>query len=156
MRDIEQQIAAWRQQMRAAGIRSPVLLDELENHLRDDVEQQQQQGGVSAQQAFETAVRRLGPAAELKTEFEIAQSNLNQPTETMKHQLLRRVLVCIAVLAIEVGFILPQVAAWRAHPDAMPSALGLAMLVIAALAVAWVAIKGSNAGLARLERQFPH
>jgi hypothetical protein len=38
--------------MLAAGIRTPVPLDELENHLREDVEQQMR-SGLSAQQAFE-------------------------------------------------------------------------------------------------------
>ena len=68
MFDLEQSIAAWRQQMLAAGIKTPVPLDELESHLRDDVEQQMQ-SGLNATQAFANSVRRLGHAGKLKSEF---------------------------------------------------------------------------------------
>src|ERR1041384_8130004 len=68
MPDLEEKIAEWRQQMLAAGIKTPVPLDELESHLRDEVEQQVR-SGLSAPQAFETAVQRIGHANALKTEF---------------------------------------------------------------------------------------
>lgn len=55
--------------MRAGGIKSPPVLDELESHLREDVEEQVRSGlGVSA--AFTAGVERLGPATALKIEFE--------------------------------------------------------------------------------------
>jgi len=68
MFNLDQAIADWRQQMLAAGIKTPVPLDELESHLRDDVEQQVQSGS-DEQQAFEAAVRRIGPPAALRCEF---------------------------------------------------------------------------------------
>src|SRR5262245_25364424 len=68
MRDLEEKIADWRRQMNAGGIKTPALLDELESHLRDDVERQVRSGS-STQQAFEAAVRRIGQASELKMEF---------------------------------------------------------------------------------------
>jgi hypothetical protein len=68
MPDLEKQITAWRQQMLAAGIKTPALLDELQSHLREDIERQMQ-SGAEAQQAFETAVQRLGQACVLKAEF---------------------------------------------------------------------------------------
>jgi leader peptidase (prepilin peptidase)/N-methyltransferase len=68
MFNLEQAIADWRRQMLAAGIKTPVPLDELESHLRDDVEQQVQSGS-DAQQAFEAAVLRIGRAGALKHEF---------------------------------------------------------------------------------------
>jgi hypothetical protein len=68
MFDLEQSIAAWRKQMLAAGIKTPVPLEELESHLRDDVEQQMQ-AGLNAPQAFANSVRRLGHAGKLKGEF---------------------------------------------------------------------------------------
>jgi hypothetical protein len=40
MFNLEQAIADWRQQMLAAGIKTPVPLEELENHLREENEQQ--------------------------------------------------------------------------------------------------------------------
>ena len=54
--------------MLAAGIESPVPLDDLESHLREEVKQQMR-GGSSVEEAFETAARRLGPARELQGEF---------------------------------------------------------------------------------------
>ncbi len=64
----EQAIAAWRRQMQAAGIKTPATLDELESHLRDDLEQQMK-AGLGAQQAFEAAAGRMGRPEALKAEF---------------------------------------------------------------------------------------
>ena len=71
MFDLDKVIAEWRQQMRNAGLESPVPLDELEGHLRDDI-QEQMRSGIDAQQAFEAAIERVGPAHALKAEFEKA------------------------------------------------------------------------------------
>ena len=68
MFDLEQSITEWRKQMLAAGIKTPVPLEELESHLRDDVEQQIQ-SGLNAQQAFENSAQRIGHANKLKSEF---------------------------------------------------------------------------------------
>ena len=75
MFNLEENIAAWRQHLLAAGIRTPAPLDELESHLRDDVEQQLR-AGLKAQQAFEIAVQRIGQASTLKTEFENARGTM--------------------------------------------------------------------------------
>jgi hypothetical protein len=69
MFDLEQSIAEWRRQMLDAGIKSPVLLEELEGHLREDFEQQARSGS-SAQQAFDGAVQRIGQTSMLTTEFD--------------------------------------------------------------------------------------
>jgi leader peptidase (prepilin peptidase)/N-methyltransferase len=68
MFDLEQSIIDWRQQMIAAGIQAPVPLEELEGHLRDEIERQIQAGSTT-QQAFDLATRQIGRAAELKGEF---------------------------------------------------------------------------------------
>jgi hypothetical protein len=68
MFDLEEAIARWRQQMLAAGIKTPVPLEELESHLRDGIEQRMR-SGLDAQQAFETAVKSLGQADPLTKEF---------------------------------------------------------------------------------------
>jgi len=68
MFDLEQAVADWRRKMLAAGIKTPVPLDELENHLRDDVEGQVQ-SGIGVEQAFDEAVLRIGHASALKGEF---------------------------------------------------------------------------------------
>jgi hypothetical protein len=68
MSDLERSIAEWRWRMLAAGIKGPVPLEELENHLREDVEEQMR-AGTGEQQAFETAVQRMGDAGDIKGEF---------------------------------------------------------------------------------------
>ena len=68
MFDLEQAIAEWRRRMRAAGLKSPALLDELESHLRDETARQMQSGSA-APEAFEFAVRQMGSADALKAEF---------------------------------------------------------------------------------------
>jgi hypothetical protein len=68
MFNLEQAMSEWRRQMLTAGIKSPVPLDELESHLRDDIEQQIK-SGINAQQTFENAVTRIGQANVLKSEF---------------------------------------------------------------------------------------
>jgi len=54
--------------MLSAGIKTPVPLDEVESHLRDDVEQQMR-SGLSAQHAFEAANQHIGRGDVLKKEF---------------------------------------------------------------------------------------
>ena len=71
MFNLEDAIAQWRQQMLNAGLKSPVPLDELEIHLRDDIAAQAR-SGLEMQQAFEAAVERVGQASALKAEFEKA------------------------------------------------------------------------------------
>jgi len=68
MFNLEQSIAEWRQRMLAAGIKSPVPLEELEAHLRDEIERQME-SGLDEQAAFGSAVREIGHAGELKSEF---------------------------------------------------------------------------------------
>ena len=69
MFDLEKSIAEWRQQMLAAGIKTPVPLEELESHLREEIERQMK-SGTNAQLAFEAAVQQIGKANMLKDEFE--------------------------------------------------------------------------------------
>lgn len=68
MFNLEQSIVEWRKQMLCAGIESPEPLEELENHLREEV-RLQVHAGVTEQTAFEIAVARMGVANALKTEF---------------------------------------------------------------------------------------
>jgi hypothetical protein len=68
MFNLEQSIAVWRKQMLATGINTPVPLKELEIHLREEIERQTKLG-LNAQEAFRTAVQKIGQARVLKTEF---------------------------------------------------------------------------------------
>ncbi|MGA9778775.1 MAG: hypothetical protein WBS33_10950 [Verrucomicrobiia bacterium] len=109
MFDLEQSIADWRRQMFAAGIKTPVPLDELENHLREEIERQMK-SGLGAQQAFATAAERIGQANMLKKEFKKVER---------KH--MKRVLIISAgVIGVLAGmaFVMPAVAQYR-HEGAM-------------------------------------
>lgn len=54
--------------MRAAGIKTPVPLEELEGHLREEIDRQMK-AGTDSKQAFEAAVQKIGPASALESEF---------------------------------------------------------------------------------------
>jgi len=62
MFDLNQAITEWRKKMAAGGIKTPAVLDELESHLREDVERQVR-AGVNGEQAVEMAVSRMGKSA---------------------------------------------------------------------------------------------
>src|SRR5262245_8529843 len=68
MFNLEKAIEEWRRRVSAGGIKSGEVLDELESHLRDDIEQRTRQG-LSVQAAFEAAVDALGQTASLEREF---------------------------------------------------------------------------------------
>ena len=71
MFNLEQSIAEWRRQMLAAGIKTPAPLDELEIHLREEIEQQMK-SGLNEQDVFNSAVQKIGQAGLLKREFKKA------------------------------------------------------------------------------------
>jgi hypothetical protein len=69
MFDLESQIRAWRADLAAAMGNVPEpLVDELESHLRDDIDRRIQLG-ADAQSAFEAARAQLGEAGRLAQEF---------------------------------------------------------------------------------------
>jgi hypothetical protein len=68
MFDLEKQISRWRQQMLAAGIKSPVPLEELESHLREDISLLVSSGQSEAT-AFQIAVVRVGNPGVVGSEF---------------------------------------------------------------------------------------
>jgi hypothetical protein len=68
MFNLECAITEWRKQMVAAGVKNGEVLNELESHLRDDI-QPEIQAGLTAERSFEIAVERIGGAQAIKTEF---------------------------------------------------------------------------------------
>jgi hypothetical protein len=68
MPDLEKQIAEWRRQMLAAGIKSPVPLAELENHLREEIDRQMK-AGLTGEDAFAVSIQRMGQPEILTSEF---------------------------------------------------------------------------------------
>jgi uncharacterized membrane protein YhaH (DUF805 family) len=75
MFDLEKAIADWRRQMLAAGIKTPVPLEELEIHVRDEIELQMK-SGLNLEKAFEISIWRIGQSSVLKREFGKAQANM--------------------------------------------------------------------------------
>jgi hypothetical protein len=68
MFDIEKAIADWHQRMLVAGIKSPVPLEELESHLRDEIEHISRTG-LGEEKAFHAAIQQMGQAKALQGEF---------------------------------------------------------------------------------------
>ncbi len=68
MYNLEVKIGEWRLRMTAGGIKSPAVLDELESHLREEIERQTRLG-IEEQKAFEIAARKIGGSDLLKAEF---------------------------------------------------------------------------------------
>lgn len=68
MFELEKAIAEWRQRMVLAGVKGKDILNELESHLRDEIERQIQ-AGLTTEKAFENAVETIGSAHALKKEF---------------------------------------------------------------------------------------
>jgi hypothetical protein len=69
MFNAETAIAAWRQQMLAVGMTTPVPLAELETHLREEIDRRTQ-AGQEESDAFQAALQSLGSVDVLRTEFE--------------------------------------------------------------------------------------
>jgi drug/metabolite transporter (DMT)-like permease len=99
-----------------------VPLEELESHLREDVEQQIKLGS-NAQQAYAAAVGQIGQARALKNEFKKSERTVMKKT----------LLFLVGILGVLFGtaFILPALAWYRDH-GAMPADhLGFLLLGIA-------------------------
>jgi hypothetical protein len=103
MFNLEQAVTDWRGQMLAAGIKTPVPLDELESHLREDVEHQVD-SGVSTQQAFDAAVRRIGQGGALKTEF----GKVSKATTRKEMKQVTVILAGLFGVLIGFGMVWPQ------------------------------------------------
>jgi hypothetical protein len=102
MFNLERAITEWRQQMLAAGIKTPVPLEELENHLHEDIAQQMQ-SGIAAQSAFELAVQRIGHAGTLKKEF-AKTSVYGQPLRP-QHLRIYCYVVALSMLLVNLGML---------------------------------------------------
>jgi hypothetical protein len=104
MFDLEKSIDDWRKQMLAAGIKTPVPLDELEIHLRDEIERQIKLG-LNDQKAFEISIEQIGQPKSLKREFRKVERTL------MKKIMI--ILLGIFGAFLGVGLIMPALAKYR-------------------------------------------
>lgn len=79
MFNLEKSIADWRRRMLAAGITSPVPLEELECHLREEIERQVK-SGMSEPNAFEVSAKQIGRPELLKREFQKSERTVMKTT----------------------------------------------------------------------------
>ena len=130
MFNLERSISEWRRQMIAAGIQTPAPLEELESHLREEIERQLSLG-VDEQKAFEISAARIGHAARIKNEF--------KKIGTTRKDMVRIIVMLMALFGTVLGggMILPVLGQWRdrgvLHPG--PLLAGSALAVFAACAV---------------------
>lgn len=68
MHNFEKDIADWRRKMVKSGLRSPDVLDELEGHLREEIDAQIS-AGASEIHVFQCAVTRIGDPGAVRQEF---------------------------------------------------------------------------------------
>jgi len=110
MRNLENDIAIWRQQMFAAGINSDEVLDELESHLREDIERRIR-SGANAAKVFQIAVNQFGEPQSLESEFEKVKE---------RKYMKRSVMIGVGIVGVLVGMalVMPAVAQYR-HEGAM-------------------------------------
>jgi hypothetical protein len=85
--NLERAMEEWRRQMQSAGIKSAAL-EELENHLREDIENQIK-SEIALEQAFAVAVQRLGPPVAVQNEFAKAASMQRSRLQRWKELLLK-------------------------------------------------------------------
>jgi len=69
MRELEDKIAAWREEITVRGSIDRKTACELESHLRDAIDAELEEGAEHTE-AFDTAVSLIGTTAELEAEFE--------------------------------------------------------------------------------------
>jgi hypothetical protein len=97
MFNLDHAISEWRKQMLAAGIKTPVPLEELEIHLREEIERQMI-SGLNEQQSFVFAVGEIGQPKKLKNEFQkVDGSNLEKFMNKLKIKPLGTYLVFGAI-----------------------------------------------------------
>lgn len=102
MFNLEKSIVEWRRQMLNAGL-SASTLDELQSHLREEVERQIQ-SGASEQEAFQRTVLQIGQAKELKKEFAKAGNFLAFPgSDTFAK--IRRILGILWLVLCSLAFL---------------------------------------------------
>ena len=113
MFDLEKSIADWREQMLAAGITTPVPLEELEGHLREEIERLMK-SGLNGQDAFAISARQIGQPKILEREFKKSERNI------MKKKIMAG--VGIFVLLLGVTMILPALGKHKQRNHAALSA----------------------------------
>jgi len=129
MFNLEQAINEWRKQMSASGINSPAVLDELESHVREEVERQTSVG-VDASKAFASAVQKMGAASTLRKEFK----------KSLGAVLAEKLMLAAAVLVLAFGIFLSSVAVVLCYLTPIERIIGaIAMVLTVVTAFVWPA-----------------
>ena len=118
--------------MLAAGLQTPVPLEELEIHLREDVEQQMK-SGINAQRAFGIAMGKIGQAPELKMEFKKVSTPMEMP-EVIK---LAGVIFVAVALFCPLFMFLPCLQAHELSLMARMLALAVYAITVATSVLSW-------------------
>ncbi len=138
MSDVEKQIAQWRDSLACSETMRDSDVDELENHLREELETLST-SGLSPNEAFFVARRRLGDTAALEAEFAKAH-----PHRRLGHHLFWMVVgvltarlfgtVCMLVsnASIWLGYILGLRGIWLVLAYGVAQTVALAILVLLA------------------------
>ncbi len=122
MSDLEQSIAEWRRQMLAAGIKTPVPLEELETHLREEIERQTE-SGLSETEAFKVSMQKIGPAQAVKNEFRKVEA-IKEDRQWQNVQIMFVALTgLVPILFVCAGFSKHGVY-WEMTPGQLIAALG--------------------------------
>ncbi len=102
---LDAKIREWRSRMAAGGIKSPAVLDELESHLREDIERRGCSGADVAQ-SFEKAVAQFGEPQALKAEFDQIKE---------RKYMKRGVMIGAGIVGVMVGMalVMPAMAQYR-------------------------------------------
>jgi len=132
MFDLEKSIADWREQMLAAGIKTPVPLEELEIHLREEIGQQMK-SGLSEHRAFEISIQRIGQPETLKTEFK----KIGTPMEMQKIIKLAGVVCVVVALLCPLFLFLPLLLAPELSLTAKMLGLAVYTVTVAAIVLSW-------------------
>jgi len=111
MRDLEKQIAAWRQNMAKAAGHRPEVLEELELHLRDEIDRLVR-SGRSESDAFQTAVSGLGTPGALGAEFE----KLSHARRAKWKPVTIAQVFCLGVAILSAGLLLMRLGNGRITP----------------------------------------
>lgn len=137
MFNLEKSIANWRKQMLAAGIKSPVPLEELESHLREETELQMR-AGFDAPFAFGIAAGQIGKPQSLKTEFKKIERNR-----------MKLIFILLGIFGVLFGMamVLPQMAWYRDHQTLPGNHLGPLLLGFL------IVISGLGTGVYGLKRR---
>lgn len=126
MFNLEQAISDWRGQMLAAGIKSPVPLDELEIHLREDFERQVK-SGLSEPNAFKFSAERIGRPGLLENEFQKSEQTFMRTT----------IKIGAGILGISIGVTLMVPGSIQLHNQLAVANGNLGLWLLGLVLLAW-------------------